>query len=77
MPHVALKMLSGRDEQTKERLAAALQNTVTDVLGCDAKWVSVSVEDYSAEQWQEIFREQVTENANLRIKPQYDPKSLL
>ena len=77
MPHVALKMLSGRDEQTKERLAAALQKTVTDVLGCDEKWVSVSVEDYSAEQWQEIFREQVTENANLRIKPQYDPKSLL
>ncbi len=78
MPHISVKMIEGRSEEQKKELAKALEKTLSDTLGCDTKWVTVSIEDYNCKQWQEVFREEVTENEkHLYKKPQYDPKILL
>lgn len=78
MPHISVKMIEGRSEEQKKELAKALEKTLSDTLGCDTKWVTVSIEDYNVKQWQEVFREEVTENEkHLYKKPQYDPKILL
>ena len=72
---VAIKFIKDRFER---ELAKALEKTLSDTLGCDTKWVTVSIEDYNGKQWQEVFRVEVTENEkHLYKKPQYDPKILL
>lgn len=78
MPHISVKMIQGRSEEQKKALAKALEKTLADTLGCDTKWVTVSIEDYDGKQWQDVFRKEVTENEkNLYKEPQYDPKILL
>ncbi len=78
MPHISVKMLEGRSEEQKKQLAQALEKTLSEKLGCATTWVTVSIEDYSAEQWQDVFKKEVTENEeNLYKKAQYDPKILL
>ena len=59
-------------------LADALEKALSETLGCDARWVTLSIEDYNGKQWQDVFKKEVTENEeHLYKKPQYDPKILL
>lgn len=78
MPHISVKMLKGRTDEQKRQLAQALEKTLSETLGCATSWVTVSIEDYTANQWQDVFKKEVTENEeNLYKKAQYDPKTLL
>jgi len=78
MPHISVKMLEGRSEEQKDRLAEALKETLVDVLHTEEKYVSVAIEDFTAEEWQKVFKEEITDKPDtLKIKPSYDPKSLL
>jgi 4-oxalocrotonate tautomerase len=45
MPHVLVKLYSGRSEQQKAKLAAALSEAVVSTLKMDEKSVSVAIED--------------------------------
>lgn len=51
MPHIAITMIPGRDEETKLALAKKTQAFLVQELGIDAKFVSVSVQDIPAEDW--------------------------
>lgn len=78
MPHISVKMIEGRSEAQKKALAAALEKALTETLGCDSHWVTLSIEDYDAVKWQEVFKKEVTDNREHLYKlPEYDPKSLL
>jgi 4-oxalocrotonate tautomerase len=45
MPHVLVKLYSGRSEQQKATLAEALSKAVVSTLKLDEKSVSVAIED--------------------------------
>jgi 4-oxalocrotonate tautomerase len=78
MPHISVKMLEGRSEVQKQALAAALKETLKKTIGAPDRYVSVTIEDYSAQEWVDIFREEVTDKPDaLYVKPDYDPKDLL
>lgn len=78
MPHISVKMLKGRTPEQKEKAAKALADTLCEVIGCSKSHLSVTVEDFTAEEWQDVFRSDVTEKSDsLYITPQYDPKDLL
>ncbi|NKB84126.1 tautomerase family protein [Brucella grignonensis] len=51
MPHIVVKMVAGRSEEQKQKLAGALADTLARVLGCGDDAVSVSVEDIAASDW--------------------------
>ncbi|MDY5484626.1 MAG: tautomerase family protein [Clostridium sp.] len=53
MPHIAVSMYPGRDDEIKKKLAIKLQETVAEELKVDPKVITVSVEDVPKEQWQE------------------------
>ena len=53
MPHIAVSMYPGRDDEIKKKLALKLQETVAEELKVDPKVITVSVEDVPKEQWQE------------------------
>ena len=77
MPHISVKMIEGRSEEQKKALAAALQKALTDTLGCADMWVSVSIDDYSGKQWQDVFEKDIKGSKHLYKEPEYDPKIIL
>ena len=78
MPHIKVQMLKGRTEEQKSNLAETLAKVLTETLNAAASHVSVSIEDYTAQEWQTVFKEEITDKPDtLRIAPQYNPKTLL
>ena len=49
MPHVAITMIPGRDDETKSALAQKVQALLVSELGIEPKFVSVSVQDIPME----------------------------
>ncbi len=79
MPHISVKMLEGRSEEQKKRLAAALVRALTEELHCSDHYVTCTVEDYSAVEWQTVFQREIAEKPVHVVykKAEYNPKSLL
>lgn len=77
MPHITIKMLKGRTDEQKAAAAEKVSAALVDAIGCTPSHISVSVEDFTPEEWQEQYRVEVTENSHLVKKPDYDPKELL
>ncbi len=57
MPHVAITMIPGRDEDTKRALAQKTQEFLVKELGIEPKFVSVSVQDIPMEDWQKSMEQ--------------------
>ncbi len=78
MPHISVKMLEGRTDAQKEKAAIAVKEALKSALGIGDGYITVTVEDYNAEEWQSVFKEEITDKPDkVFVKPQYDPKSLL
>lgn len=79
MPNISVKMLAGRTREQKEKLAKDLVDVLSRDLGADKHWITCTIEDYDAQQWQEVFKTEIAEKpAEAVFKgPEYDPKDLL
>ncbi len=79
MPHISVKMLQGRTEEQKEKLAAALVKTLTQELHCSEHFVTCTIEDFDARAWQDVFKKEVSDKPAEKVykKAEYDPKDLL
>ena len=78
MPHVSIKMVKGRTEAQKDAAAAAVKEALIKSLGAPDAVISVSVEDFTPQQWQDVFKAEITDKpSTLRIAPQYDPRDIL
>ena len=77
MPHISLKMLKGRTEEQKQNAAKKLTIALCEARGCSETHVSDTVEDFTAEEWQDVFAKEIQDNKAIVKKPEYDPKDLL
>ncbi|MGA0565124.1 tautomerase family protein [Ancylobacter sp. VNQ12] len=69
MPHVALKMISGRSEEQKRMLATELARVVVSVLGCEDESISVAIFDVKAGAWMsEVFTPEIEANRDRLYK---------
>jgi 4-oxalocrotonate tautomerase len=74
MPHVLVKLYSGRSEQQKAKLAKALAEAVTTTLNCGDEAVSVAVEDVNPRDWTaKVYDPDIRNNPKVYKKPGYDP----
>lgn len=75
MPHVTVKLYSGRSEQQKKRLAEEICKTVMAVLNQGEESVSVGVEDIEPADWVEkVYKPDIlTKPGKIYKKPGYDP----
>ena len=71
MPHIAIKMYPGRDEETKKRLAQAILETASKELNRGKEHFSVSIEDIPQENWKEAVYDKVVADKNTLIQPGY------
>jgi len=75
MPHVIIKMYTGRTEEQKKRLVKAITDSIVKIVDADKKYVSIAIEDVSPEDWAEkVYRPDILEKQNtLYKKPGYNP----
>lgn len=75
MPHVIVKMHSGRSEQQKSRLAQEITRAVMTALGSAETSVSVGIEDIEPANWTEqVYKPDIVgKAATIFKKPGYDP----
>ena len=75
MPHIVLKMISGRSESLKQELATRLTQTVVDVLGVGEASISVAIEDVAQADWTaRVYVPDIQDKAaQIYKKPGYDP----
>ncbi|AJE49216.1 tautomerase family protein [Celeribacter indicus] len=75
MPHVNVKMMPGRDDALKRRLAEAITRTVTEVLGAAESSVSVAIEDVPGRDWKDaVYVPEIVNRPETIFKePGYDP----
>jgi 4-oxalocrotonate tautomerase len=76
MPHLILKMQTGRSEDQKKRIAEELTKVVMTYATCTEDAVSVSIEDVDASDWVEtVYKPDIMGKAgSLYKKPGYDPR---
>jgi 4-oxalocrotonate tautomerase len=75
MPHVIVKLYSGRSEQQKARLAEDISKIVMANLNCEEKSVSVGIEDVKPQDWAEkVYKPDILGNPEtIYKKPGYNP----
>lgn len=75
MPHISVKMYSGRSDADKRKLAESLTAAMRDALGYGAQSVSVAIEDVDPAIWMDEVYGPDIEGAGDRLfkKPGYGP----
>jgi 4-oxalocrotonate tautomerase len=73
MPHVIVKLVVGRSEQTKARIAGEITKVIMATANTAESAVSVSIEDVADEDWAEkVFRPDIAAKPEtLYKKPGY------
>jgi 4-oxalocrotonate tautomerase len=76
MPHVIVKLLSGRSNQQKIALAEAMTRAVMQTLGSGEEAVSVGIEDVEPNDWTEqVYKPDIlAKPATIYKKPGYAPR---
>ena len=75
MPHVIVKMLAGRTDEQKKKLADEITKVVMDITGNEESAVPVSIEDVAQSDWTEkVYKPDIAAQWDkLYKKPGYDP----
>jgi 4-oxalocrotonate tautomerase len=74
MPHVIIKLQTGRSEQQKAKIAELVTNAIMAGASCAESSVSVSIEDIEANDWVEkVYKPDIIQRPDtLYKKPGYD-----
>jgi phenylpyruvate tautomerase PptA (4-oxalocrotonate tautomerase family) len=76
MPHVVIKTIKGPSKDQLQEAAKQISAVVNKVMGKPSKYISVSVEEYSFDEWEGVYNEYVKGKDNVLVKPGYtDPKT--
>lgn len=76
MPHVIIKLLSGRSDQQKTRIAEEVTKAIIATANCNEKAVSVSIQDIQPDAWTEtVYKPDILNGpGKLFKKPGYSPE---
>jgi phenylpyruvate tautomerase PptA (4-oxalocrotonate tautomerase family) len=76
MPHIVIKAIKGASPQQLQEAAEQISAVVNKTMGKPEKYISVSVEEYSFDNWEVVYNDFIKDKDNVLIKPGYsDPKT--
>ena len=76
MPHIVIKTISGPSKQQLQDAAEQIAAVVNKTMGKPSKYISVSVEEYSFDEWEGVYDECIKDKDNVLVKPGYsNPKT--
>ena len=69
MPHVIIKMYTGRSESQKQALTTAVVDNLVKITGCKERSVSVAIEEFDPQEWAEkVYKPDIIGNTKHLIK---------
>ena len=71
MPHIVIKTISGPNKAQLQQAAEEIAAVVNKTMGKPNKYISVSVEEYSFNEWEGVYNECVKGKDNVLVKPGY------
>ena len=72
MPHVIVKMFSGKTDEQKKILTEQITKSIMDTLGNEANSVSVDLIDVEKKDWEKVYRQDIEPKLDvLHKKPGY------
>ena len=76
MPHVIVKLYSGKSERQKQALAQAATEAVTRTLNYGEEFVSVGIEDVEPKEWTvKVYKPDIIDESDtINKRPEYDPR---
>ena len=76
MPHVIVKLLPGRSEQQKAKIAEEVTKAIIATANCAETSVSVGIEDVASDDWTEqVYKPDILGKPDTLYKqPGYDPR---
>ncbi len=76
MPHIVIKTIQGPSQKALEDAAKQICSIVNQTMGKPEKYISVSVEEYTFDEWEGVYNECIKDNQHLLVKPGYtNPKT--
>lgn len=76
MPHVVIKLIPGPSKEELQKAAEQIGDIVNKTLGKPKKYISVSVEEYSFDEWEDVYNKDIKGKDNVLVKPGYtNPKT--
>ena len=76
MPHIVIKTISGPSKEQLQEAAEQISAIVNKTMAKPEKYISVSVEEYSFDEWEGVYNEFVKDKDNVLVKPGYsNPKT--
>ena len=76
MPHIVIKTISGPSRAQLQQAAEEIAAVVNKTMGKPSKYISVSVEEYSFDEWEGVYNECIRGKENMLVKPGYsNPKT--
>lgn len=75
MPHVTVKLQSGRSDQQKAKIAEEITKAIMATANCAEQAVSVSIQDIEPSDWvEQVYKPDIIGRPDtLYKKPGYDP----
>lgn len=71
MPHIVIKAIKGATKAQLQEAAEQISHIVNKTMGKPEKYISVSVEEYSFDEWEGVYNEFVKDKDNVLVKPGY------
>lgn len=71
MPHIVIKTIKGPSDAQLRAAAEKIAKIVNEEMGKPEKYISVSVEQYSFDEWEGVYDEFVKDKDNVFVKPGY------
>lgn len=69
MPHFEIKLLEGKSDTQKQKLAEAVIQAAQEVIGFGDESYSVTIEDFTWKQWKnEVYPKHIVEREDLLYK---------
>ncbi|MBA3036207.1 MAG: 4-oxalocrotonate tautomerase [Desulfobacterium sp.] len=69
MPHIIIKLYPGRSEEQKKKLTDAIVKDVVSIANCEAKTVSVAIEEVNPKDWAEkVYKPDILGNKDKLYK---------
>ncbi len=76
MPHIVVKLVPGKSEEQKRRLAEQISKDVVSILNSDEKLISVAFEEVEPQDWTEaVYKPDIQDKWDkVYKKPGYEPR---
>ncbi|MGA8730736.1 MAG: tautomerase family protein [Terracidiphilus sp.] len=76
MPHIVVKLVPGKSEEQKRRLAEQISKDVVSILNSDEKLISVAFEEVEPHDWTEaVYKPDIQDKWDkVYKKPGYEPR---